>query len=255
MGHDDLDPDPKSGSLKETQILSQLATLETDTVLVGRFKILSLQGCGRFGCVYKAIDLQLDTHVAIKVLHEHLLSDSSLRQFKNEILTLRQLSHPNIVRVHEYYDDNGIHFITMDWIEGDTLSHWLEKGGSVSYETLQTLIEQLLSALEITQSKGIRHKDLKTENILIDSNNQLYIADFGIASAIGESSASIISGTPLYSPPEYLESGKETASIDLYAFGLILYELITGKTPYQAQTREDSSKGFRAPRLRLLWRL
>lgn len=92
MGHDDLDQNTKSGSLKETQILSKPATLETDSVLVGRFKIQSLQGCGRFGCVYKATDLQLDSNVAIKVLHQHLVSEASLRVFKNEILTLRQLS-------------------------------------------------------------------------------------------------------------------------------------------------------------------
>ncbi|GAA0212312.1 hypothetical protein GCM10009123_19470 [Kangiella japonica] len=242
MGHDDLDKNTKSGSLKETQILSQFATLETNTVLVGRFKVLSLQGCGRFGCVYKAKDLQLDSDVAIKVLHQHLVSDVSLRNFKNEILTLRQLSHPNIVRVHEYYESDDCHFITMDWIEGDTLSDWLKKHHPLTKATVSHLIEQLIQALTITESKGINHKDLKPENILIDEQQQLYIADFGIASAIGEKASSIISGTPLYSPPEYLESGKVTESIDIYAFGVILHELVKGETPYQAQTHEELIK-------------
>ncbi|GAA4353163.1 serine/threonine-protein kinase [Kangiella taiwanensis] len=242
MGHDDLDPDTKSGSLKETQVLSKLATLETGSVLVGRFKIQSIQGCGRFGCVYKATDLQLDTTVAIKVLHQHLLDSTSLRDFKNEILTLRQLSHPNIVRVHEYYEDSDTHFITMDWIEGQTLNDWLKENSVVALQDIQNFTTQLLSALEVTESKGIRHKDLKPDNILIDHNNQLYIADFGIASAIGDEVSSIISGTPLYSPPEYIESGKESDSIDLYAFGLILYELIIGKPPYEAQTQEELLK-------------
>lgn len=241
MGHDDLDQNTKSGSLKETQILSKPATLETDSVLVGRFKIQSLQGCGRFGCVYKATDLQLDSNVAIKVLHQHLVSEASLRVFKNEILTLRQLSHPNIVRVHEYYEDEHIHFITMDWIQGDTLKDWIEQH-TVTEETLNDFTGQILSALEVTESKAISHKDLKPENILIDNNQHLYIADFGIASAVGDKASAVITGTPLYSPPEYLESGKSVASIDIYAFGLILYELITKKLPYHAQTQEELIK-------------
>lgn len=239
MGHDDLDKDTKSDSLKETQILSKLATLETNSILVGRFKVLSLQGCGRFGCVYKAKDLQLDSDVAIKVLHQHLVSDTSLRNFKNEILTLRQLSHPNIVRVHEYYESDDCHFITMDWIEGDSLNDWLEKHHPLSSDLIDSLVEQLIQALSVTESKGINHKDLKPENILIDEQQQLYIADFGIATAIGEKASSVIAGTPHYSPPEYLESGKVSKSIDIYAFGLILHELITGKAPYKAQTQEQ----------------
>ncbi len=241
MGHDDLDKNTKSDSLKETQVLSKPATLETDSVLVGRFKIQSLQGCGRFGCVYKATDLQLDSDVAIKVLHAHLVSDDSLRVFKNEILTLRQLSHPNIVRVHEYYEDDNTHFITMDWIQGDTLKDCIEQH-KVKEETLNGFIEQILSALEVTESKGISHKDLKPDNILIDSDDHLYIADFGIASAVGDQASAVITGTPLYSPPEYLESGKAAASIDIYAFGLILYELITKELPYQAQTQAELIK-------------
>ncbi|GAA4354930.1 protein kinase domain-containing protein [Kangiella marina] len=242
MGNDDLDKETKSDSLSETQVLSKPATLKADALLAGRFKVLSLQGCGKFGCVYKAKDLQLDSLVAVKVLHSHLVSAASLQHFKNEILTLRQLSHPNIVRVHEYYEDADHHFITMDWIDGEHLGQWLDSNRSSSKELLNSFIEQILGALQATEAKGIKHKDLKPENILIDDNHQLYIADFGIASAVGDANSGVIAGSPLYSPPEYLQAGKVTLSIDIYAFGLILHEIIVGRSPYQSRTQSELIK-------------
>lgn len=240
MGHDDLDKEPKSSSLSETRVISQLNILEPDTILVGRFQILQQQGCGRFGCVYKALDKQLDSLVAIKVLHQHLLDESSLRNFKNEILILRQLSHSNIVRVHEYYHDNDIHFITMDWIEGQSLAELIQSGElKNSPNKTISYIKQILSALETTSEKGVTHRDLKPENILIDSNEQLYIADFGIASAVNQQTSQTISGTPLYAPPEYLQGGEVNNTTDIYAFGLILYEMLEGRLPYKAKTEKE----------------
>ncbi|WP_223668830.1 serine/threonine-protein kinase [Kangiella shandongensis] len=238
MGQDGLDDNTKSNSLKKTQVLKQFQTLSDGTLLIGRFEIESKQGCGRYGCVYKARDLQLDTFVAIKVLHPHLINDDSLQSFKNEILTLRQLSHPNIVRVHEYYHDNNIHFITMDWIEGRNLADLVEQE-DLSQDKVLYYARQILSALSITEQKGVSHCDLKPENILVDAKDHLYVADFGVASALGSETVDSINGTPVYASPEYLEFGKTNKTTDIYSFGVILFELLTGKTPFKALKLDD----------------
>ncbi|AOE49822.1 serine/threonine-protein kinase [Kangiella sediminilitoris] len=240
MGHNDLDPKTKSNSLKETQVLRELHTLNPGTLLIGRFEILSKQGCGRYGCVYKAKDRQLDSFVAIKVLHQHLLNEQAIQSFKNEILILRQLSHQNIVRVHEYYQDEETHFITMDWIDGKSLTD-LINSQSTGFPVKKALgyMQQVLDALLVTEQKGISHCDLKPENILVDNEERVYVADFGVASALSDTEEESIHGTPVYASPEYLELGQINKTTDTYSVGVILYELITGHTPFSSSTIND----------------
>lgn len=243
-----VNDDPKqsqndSGDLSKTQVIDDFEILETGTLLAGRFQIEQLQGIGRFGAVYKAQDLQLDTGVALKVLHPSIAKNQQvLATFKKEILLLRQLSHPNIVRVHEYYSDQDLHFFTMDWIDGESLEQKLqykqEQGESFSESQVELYLNQIISALSFAENHNIYHRDIKPENILIDHDEQVYLADFGLAVLSEEEGEKFVSGTPHYSPPEYLQKGEIHKSIDLYAVGVIAYQLFCHQLPFDANTLE-----------------
>lgn len=241
-----VNDDPKqsqkdSGDLSKTQVIEDFEILETGTLLAGRFQVEKLQGVGRFGAVYKVRDLQLDVIVALKVLHSFISKNQqALADFKKEILLLRQLSHPNIVRVHEYYTDKELHFFTMDWIEGESLEQKMEQnnksGHTFSESQVELYINQVISALSFAESHNIYHRDIKPENILIAHNDQLYLADFGLAVLSESKEQGIISGTPQYLPPEYLQKNEISSSIDLYAVGVILYQLLCNRLPFDGNS-------------------
>lgn len=260
-----VNDDPKqsqndSGDLSKTQVIEDFEILETGTLLAGRFQVEKLQGVGRFGAVYKVKDLQLDVIVALKVLHPVISKNQqALADFKKEILLLRQLSHPNIVRVHEYYSDNGLHFFTMDWIEGESLEQKMEhnnkSGDTFSESQIELYINQIISALSFAESHNIYHRDIKPENILIAHNDQLYLADFGLAVLSESKEQGVISGTPQYLPPEYLQRNEIRSSIDLYAVGVILYQLLCNTLPFDGNSldvlieqKQKGTKEFPAAR-------
>ncbi|MFT5814024.1 MAG: serine/threonine protein kinase, partial [Psychroserpens sp.] len=185
-------------SQQTTQIIQPDNSLAIGECLVGRFVIKSLQGRGRYGCVYSAYDQQLDAVVAIKVLDKSLSQNAkNLADFKNELLLVRQLSHPNIIRVHEYYQHQDLHFLTMDWIEGSSLEEIIASQ-SLSIKQVKNFIKQLLSGLAFAQQAGITHKDIKPENIMIDTSGRLYITDFGLSVLNNESTSTSVLGTPHY---------------------------------------------------------
>lgn len=244
-----VNDDPKqshndSGDLSKTQVIEDFDILETGTLLAGRFQVEKLQGVGRFGAVYKVKDLQLDVIVALKVLHPVISKNQqALADFKKEILLLRQLSHPNIVRVHEYYSDQGLHFFTMDWIEGESLEQKLrlkkEKSEPFTEAQVELYLNQIVSALSFAESHNIYHRDIKPENILIGHDDQLYLADFGLAVLSETREQGVISGTPHYLPPEYLQKNEANSTTDLYAVGVILYQLLCGCLPFDATSLDD----------------
>lgn len=229
---DNLDPD----DLGATQVIHiPNSRLPAGHLLAGRFEIQRLVGQGRFGSVYQARDRNLETSVAIKVLHASLASDNkALSEFKREILLLRQLSHPNIVRVHEYYLDGEHHFITMDWIEGESLQQRMNRG-KLSLDELDAIVEQLFSALVFAESQQVVHRDLKPENILLDEQGRLYLVDFGLALMGNAESGAIIAGTPFYAAPEYLLRGEVSSASDRYSLGVILFQLCCGRLPFNAE--------------------
>lgn len=224
-----------TSSLDETQLLENDDIVIADgTVLAGRFQIQQLIGHGAFGYVYKAVDLHLNSAIAIKVLHQKLASEHNLlEQFKNEILILRQLSHRNIVRVHEYYEDDNRYFITMDWLDGQLLSDKI-KEQNLDVETIQSYCQQIIAALQYVQQFDVCHRDLKPDNILIGHNDCLYIFDFGLAVFGEQSSRQSYGGTPYYCTPEYLLHNEVNETTDFYSLGILLYEMCCGQLPYQA---------------------
>jgi serine/threonine protein kinase len=225
-------PMPAEDTQKETQVIQPSNSLAIGECLVGRFIIKSLQGRGRYGCVYSAYDQQLDAVIAIKVLNKSISQNvKKLADFKNELLLVRQLSHPNIIRVHEYYQHQDLHFLTMDWIEGSSLEDVIASE-SLSTKQVFNIIEQLLSGLAFAQQAGVTHKDIKPENIMLDTAGRLYIADFGLSVLNKESASCSVLGTPYYAPPEYLQLGKTNASTDLYAAGIVIFQLCCHCLPF-----------------------
>ncbi len=230
---------PVEDPQQTTQIIQPANSLSPGECLVGRFVIKKLQGRGRYGCVYSAYDQQLDAVIAIKVL-DPLLSqnESNLADFKNELLLVRQLSHPNIIRVHEYYQHLNLHFITMDWIEGSSLEDVIASQ-ELSCQQIHHIIEQLLSGLAFAQQAGVTHKDIKPENIMLDNDGRLYIADFGLSVLNKAEASTSVLGTPYYAPPEYLQLGKLNASTDLYAAGIVIFQLCCNALPFSGDSIDE----------------
>ena len=235
MSSKDDQPDHTPISAFETQALNNTSSLDVGEVLVGRFKIKKWVGQGQHGTVYLTDDLQLNVQIAIKVLHPSICNDTTqLIKFKNELLLVRQLSHPNIIRVHEYYSDGDCHFITMDWIGGKTLRDRM-RDEKFDVSTSLKVVNQLLNAVQFAQEHGVTHRDIKPENVMFDESGQLFLADFGLSSfneVDKKESIEAILGTPVYAPPEYLQSGKVNTSTDVYAIGVIAFELLYGELPF-----------------------
>ena len=221
--------------------------LQSGTTL-GPYEILSPLGAGGMGEVYKARDTRLDRTVAIKVLPEHVASDPDLKQrFEREAKTISSLNHPHICTLHDIGSQDGIDFLVMEYLEGDTLAQRLEKGALPLDQALQVAIE-IADALDKAHRQGITHRDLKPGNIMLTKAGAKLL-DFGLAklkpghdAPVGVSAATVsagltsegaILGTLQYMAPEQLEGKEADARTDIFAFGILLYEMLAGVHPFQ----------------------
>ena len=194
-----------------------------------QFEILECLGRGGMGVVYRARQKTLDRMVAIKVLAGEWQGDVDFAErFEREAKTLAQMSHPNIVTVHDFGETNGLYFIVMEFVDGVNLRDLLKEGKMESGQAL-AIVPTICEALEYAHGKGIVHRDIKPENILLDREGRVKIADFGIASLIG--SGAEHTGTPPYMSPEQSEGGVTDERVDVYALGVVLYEMLTGERP------------------------
>src|SRR5262245_29440528 len=209
-------------------------------VLAGRYRIVAPLGKGGMGEVYRADDLTLGQPVALKFLPQHLSADSDrLKRFRHEVAAARKVSHPNVCRVYDIAEHGGQSFLTMEFVDGEDLSSVLKRLGRVAEEKGVEIARQLCSALAAVHDQGLLHRDLKPANVMLDGRGKVRLTDFGLAAAAADLSATEVrSGTPLYQAPEQ-QAGKEvTARSDLYALGLVLYEVFTGKRAYPDARRE-----------------
>jgi tetratricopeptide (TPR) repeat protein/TolB-like protein len=192
------------------------------------------------GAVYKARDRELDRIVALKVIRPELSNQPEfLQRFKQELVLARQVTHKNVIRIFDLGEADGIKFITMDYIEGQTLRSLLKEKGKFTPQEATAIIVQVCQALEAAHTEGVVHRDLKPQNIMIDSQGNATVMDFGIAHSTefsGMTQTGALLGTPEYMSPEQAKGLKADGRSDVFALGIILHELLTGQTPFNADT-------------------
>ena len=190
------------------------------------------------GEVYKAEDLKLSQIVALKFLPENFAADTkALERFYAEVRIARQVSHPNVCRVFDVGEMEGVHFLSMEFIDGDDLSSLLRRIGRLPPDKAVEIARQLCAGLNAVHQAGVLHRDLKPANVIIDGRGRARITDFGIAGLADEiKDGAGIAGTPAYMSPEQITSKALTAKSDIYSLGLVLYEIFTGKQAFEAKT-------------------
>ena len=204
-------------------------------VLAGRYRIAGLLGRGGMGEVYRATDLTLGQAVALKFLPETSSRDErALARFYNEVRMARQVTHPNVCRVYDIGEIEGLRYISMEYVDGEDLSVLLRRIGRLPADKATEIARKLCAGLAAAHEKGVLHRDLKPANIMIDGRGQVVIMDFGLAGLTEQLQADVRSGTPAYMSPEQLAGTEVAAKSDLYALGLVLYELFTGKRAFEA---------------------
>lgn len=206
----------------------------------GRYEILQLLGEGGMGSVYKAADREVERIVALKIIRPDLASNPAiLARFKQELLTAHQVTHKNVIRIYDMAEAQGVKFITMEFVEGTDLRRVLLDHGKLLPEQAVEIIRQICRALEAAHTVGIIHRDLKPQNIMQDKNGRILVMDFGLARSVesgGMTQTGALLGTIEYMSPEQSMGKNLDQRSDLFAVGLIFYELLSGKTPFKAET-------------------
>jgi serine/threonine-protein kinase len=206
-------------------------------IVAGRYRLVALLGRGGMGEVYRADDLTLDQPVALKFLPGGVAADDSrLAQFHNELRTARQVSHKNVVRLYDLGDADGRRFLTMEYVDGEDLASLLRRIGRIPQDKAVDLARQLCAGVSAAHARGVLHRDLKPANVMIDGDGDVRITDFGIATVGADTGAAGTAGTPQYMAPELLAGKPASIKSDIYALGLILFEIFTGRRAYDAKT-------------------
>jgi serine/threonine protein kinase len=225
------------------------------TVLHGRYQILQRLAAGAMAVVYRGERVRLRRQVAIKFLHEsYASSEDGMRRFEREAMAMSQLVHPNCVAVTDFGLDHGAPYLVMDFINGRSLREVLRVEGRMPPSRALDIVRQILAGLAHAHGHGIIHRDIKPENILLSSveglGEQVSILDFGLAKLRNEGSVTtgLAVGTPSYMSPEQTTGERVDERVDIYATGIILYELLVGKKPFQADSPFDVMRMHREER-------
>src|SRR6478752_1986632 len=229
----------------------KLVTVEKSAVadpLVGRlvdsrYRVEAVVARGGMATVYEATDLRLDRRVALKVLPHALADDDEFAQrFVREARSAARLTHPNVVAVYDQGDDNGVLFLTMEYVDGrHTLRDVIRQEAPLAPTRALAILEEILRALSAAHESGIIHRDIKPENVLISPRGQVKVADFGLARAISSSTSAtatggVLMGTVSYLPPELVVDGTADARSDVYSVGVVLFEMLTGTKPHVGES-------------------
>jgi ligand-binding sensor domain-containing protein len=209
--------------------------------MIGPYRIIEQIGLGGMATVYKAYQASMDRYVAVKVLPRQFAEDPSfVGRFEQEARTIAKLEHPHILPVHDYGEQEGVTYLVMRFIGGGTLKDLITDRGPLSSDEMLRIMEQVGGALGYAHSQGVIHRDIKPSNVLIDSRGDCFLTDFGIARLVAGSTeftaTGRVVGTPAYMAPEQGMGEKADARSDIYALGIILYEMATGKVPFEAET-------------------
>ncbi len=207
----------------------------------GRYRVLSLLARGGMATVYEALDLRLDRVVALKIMHPHLAHDQAfVSRFQREAKAAARLTHGHVVAVYDQGEDNGVVYLAMEYVPGRTLRDVLRQYGPLTPEQALVFLDPVLEALAAAHAAGFVHRDIKPENVLISDDGRVKVADFGLARAVeanGESvTQGMIIGTVAYLSPEQVERGEADGRSDVYAAGILLFEMITGQVPHAGES-------------------
>jgi len=214
--------------------------LQPGQVFAGRYEIVRALGAGGMGAVYRAHDRELGEDVAIKMMHPELLQadETAVLRLKAETRLARRISHRNVVRTHDFGECDGACYVTMELVEGMTVRQLIETRGRLGVAATLAIGTQLAEALDVAHSQGVVHRDIKPQNLLLDADGVLKVMDFGIARLVEHTTvltqAGMVVGTPAYMSPEQLLSEDVDGRSDLYSAGVVLYECLTGRLPFEA---------------------
>jgi predicted Ser/Thr protein kinase len=232
-------PSPKLASRASSRGSSEDGRFPPGTLLAERYRIIGIIGCGGMGEVYRASDLKLNQPVALKFLPEPVAARPGLlERFHGEVRIARQVSHPNVCRVYDIGEAEGFAFISMEYVDGEDLGGLLRRIGRLPADKAIEIARKLCAGLAAAHAKGVLHRDLKPANIMIDGRGQVLIMDFGLAALADQvEGAEVRNGTPAYMAPEQLDGREVTERSDIYALGLVLYEIFTGQRAFKAADR------------------
>jgi DNA-binding response OmpR family regulator len=230
-------------SVKGHGPLSSDSPFALGDAVADRFEIVGQLGRGGMGAVYLARDRELNEEVALKVVRRELVAEDPqiLERLKSEIRLARKISHPNVVRAHDIGEWQGRYFITMEKVSGVTVSDLLDQRGRLTVESTLAIVTQLCEALAVAHDNDIIHRDVKPSNLLVDERGTLKVMDFGIARRLTAASGNLtkegfLVGTPQYMAPELLMGAKPGVRTDLFAVGVVMYECVTGRLPFEGET-------------------
>jgi eukaryotic-like serine/threonine-protein kinase len=227
--------------------VSKTLTLETQaegltrgTLFAGRYEIIEELGTGGMGRVYRAFDKKIDEEVALKLIKPEIAAEKrAVERFRNELKVARRISHPNVCRMHDLGEEGKTLYITMEYVKGEDLKSLLHRMKALTIGAAISISRQVAEGLSEAHKLGIVHRDLKPGNIMIDKEGQAKIMDFGIARSLaggGTTAEGAIIGTPEYMSPEQVEGKEADQRSDIYALGIILFEMVTGRLPFEGET-------------------
>jgi len=214
--------------------------LTTGSTFAGRYQIIEELGKGGMGKVYKAHDTKIKEKIALKLIKPEIAKDKkTIERFNNELRVARRIRHKNVCQMFDLGEDKGTHFITMEFVDGQDLKKLIRQTGQLAIGTTINIAKQVCDGLVEAHTLGVVHRDLKPSNIMIDSDGNARIMDFGIARSLkakGITGAGVMIGTPEYMSPEQVEGKEVDQRSDIYSLGVILYEMVTGGVPFEGDT-------------------
>lgn len=232
---------PEKISLSQTKTLQMpMQELTPGSTFAGRYQIIEELGRGGMGRVYKVFDKDIEEKVALKLLNPDIASDEkTIKRFRNELKFARKITHVNVCRMYDLNEEKGVPFITMEYVPGEDLKTTIRRMEQLTVGKAISIAKQVCEGLAEAHRLGVVHRDLKPQNIMIDSQGNAHIMDFGIArqaEARGMTVEGMIIGTPEYMSPEQVEGKEADQRSDIYSLGMIIYEMLTGRVPFEGDT-------------------